>query len=99
MEVLVTRKGQVTVPVKLRRKYKIVEGMKLTVEDSPSGIVFKVIPKIEDLSTKMNLPLIDVYNAFGDHSDYFVDGIHPNSKGATLVANEVYEAITPRSLR
>jgi bifunctional DNA-binding transcriptional regulator/antitoxin component of YhaV-PrlF toxin-antitoxin module len=50
MDVLVTRKGQVTVPVELRRKYKIVEGMKLTVEDSPAGIVFKVIPKIEDLA-------------------------------------------------
>lgn len=46
MEVIVTRKGQVTVPVELRRKYQIVEGMKMTVEDSPSGIVFKVIPKI-----------------------------------------------------
>jgi bifunctional DNA-binding transcriptional regulator/antitoxin component of YhaV-PrlF toxin-antitoxin module len=50
MDALVTRKGQVTVPVELRRKYKIVKGMKLTVEDSPSGIVFKVIPKIEDLA-------------------------------------------------
>ena len=56
---MVTRKGQVTVPVKLRRKYHIQEGMKLTVEDSPSGIVFKVTPKIEDLagidSGKINL--------------------------------------------
>ncbi len=50
MEVLVTRKGQVTVPIELRRKYQIVEGMKMTVEDSPSGIVFRVIPKIEDLA-------------------------------------------------
>jgi bifunctional DNA-binding transcriptional regulator/antitoxin component of YhaV-PrlF toxin-antitoxin module len=50
MDALVTRKGQVTVPVELRRKYKIVEGMKLTVEDSPAGIVFKVVPKIEDLA-------------------------------------------------
>ena len=50
MEVMVTRKGQVTVPVELRRKYQIVEGMKMTVEDSPSGIVFKVIPRIEDLA-------------------------------------------------
>ena len=50
MDALVTRKGQVTIPVELRRQYKIVEGMKLTVEDSPSGIVFKVIPKIEDLA-------------------------------------------------
>ena len=50
MEALVTRKGQVTIPVELRRQYNIVEGMKLTVEDSPQGIVFKVIPKIEDLA-------------------------------------------------
>ena len=50
MDALVTRKGQVTVPVELRRKYKIVEGMKLTGEDSPAGIVFKVVPKIEDLA-------------------------------------------------
>lgn len=49
MEVLVTRKGQVTVPVKLRRKYRIREGMKLMVEDSPSGIVLKVIPRLQDL--------------------------------------------------
>ena len=47
---MVTRKGQVTVPVELRRKYGIIEGMKMVVEDSPSGIVFKVIPKIEDLA-------------------------------------------------
>jgi AbrB family looped-hinge helix DNA binding protein len=50
MEALVTRKGQVTIPVELRRQYKIVEGTKLTVEDSPQGIVFKVTPKIEDLA-------------------------------------------------
>jgi AbrB family looped-hinge helix DNA binding protein len=50
MEVMVTRKGQVTVPVELRRKYGIVEGMKMIVEDSPSGIVFRVVPRIEDLA-------------------------------------------------
>jgi len=50
MEVVVTRKGQVTVPIELRRKYGIAEGMKMVVEDSPSGIVFKVVPRIEDLA-------------------------------------------------
>jgi AbrB family looped-hinge helix DNA binding protein len=50
MEVLVTRKGQVTVPVALRRKYGIEEGMKMVVEDSPSGIILKVVPKIEDFA-------------------------------------------------
>ncbi|MBS7649432.1 MAG: AbrB/MazE/SpoVT family DNA-binding domain-containing protein [Candidatus Bathyarchaeia archaeon] len=50
MEVKVTRKGQVTVPVELRKKYGIIEGTKMIVEDSPEGIIFKVIPRIEDLA-------------------------------------------------
>ncbi len=45
-----TRKGQVTVPVELRRKYGIVEGTKMIVEDSSQGIIFKVVPKVEDLA-------------------------------------------------
>jgi antitoxin PrlF len=49
LEVLVTRKGQVTIPIELRRKYGIEEGMKMTVEDSDVGIVLKVIPRVEDL--------------------------------------------------
>ena len=48
-EVLVTRKGQITVPVAMRRKYGIKEGMTITVEDSGSEIVLRVIPKFEDL--------------------------------------------------
>jgi len=48
-EVLVTRKGQITVPVALRRKYGIKEGMKITVEDAGSNIVLKVVPRFEDL--------------------------------------------------
>jgi bifunctional DNA-binding transcriptional regulator/antitoxin component of YhaV-PrlF toxin-antitoxin module len=49
MEVLVTRKGQVTVPIELRRKYKIKQGMKITFEDAPIGIVLKVTPRLQDL--------------------------------------------------
>ena len=48
-EVLVTRKGQITVPIALRRKYGIKQGMKITVQDSGSGIVLKVVPRFEDL--------------------------------------------------
>ena len=44
-----TRKGQITVPVALRRKYGITEGMKITVEDSGSNIVLNIIPRFEDL--------------------------------------------------
>jgi lysophospholipase L1-like esterase len=55
-----------------------------------------IVPKIEDLANKMNLPLIDMYTAFGNRPDYFVDGVHPNSQGATLIASEVYKAINQK---
>ena len=40
-EVVVTKKGQTTIPVKLRRKYKIEEGSKLEVIDTGEGIFLK----------------------------------------------------------
>jgi AbrB family looped-hinge helix DNA binding protein len=43
-EVLVTRKGQTTIPVRLREKYGIREGTRLEVIDSESGILLK--PKL-----------------------------------------------------
>ena len=48
-EVLVTRKGQITVPIALRRKYGIKQGMKMIVQDSGEGIVLKIAPRIEDI--------------------------------------------------
>ena len=42
----------------------------------------------------MNLPTVDMYSAFGNHSDYFMDGVHPGSDGASLIASHVYDAIT-----
>lgn len=40
-EVVVTRKGQTTIPVELRRKYRIEEGTRLQVIETPEGILFK----------------------------------------------------------
>ncbi len=40
-EVVVTRKGQTTVPVRLRRKYGISEGTRLEVEDTGKGILLR----------------------------------------------------------
>ncbi len=39
--VVVTKKGQTTIPVKLRKKYKIEEGTKLAVIDAKDGILLK----------------------------------------------------------
>ncbi len=49
-EVVVTRKGQTTIPVKLRKKYGIHEGARLKVEDTGDGILLKKLPSILDLA-------------------------------------------------
>jgi len=49
-EVVVTRKGQTTIPISLRRKYGIREGTRLEVLDSGSGILMKPRPSTADLA-------------------------------------------------
>ena len=53
-----------------------------------------VLPHIDNLANQMNLPTVDMYNALISHSDYFMDGVHPNPDGATVIASNVYDAIT-----
>ena len=65
---------------------------------SPSYLANTIIPFIDDVANKMNLPLIDIYDSFGNHTDYFQDGVHPNSEGAALIASDVYSAIDPWTL-
>ncbi len=54
-----------------------------------------IIPQTANLADKMSLPLIDVYDSFENHTDYFVDGVHPNSEGAALIAADVCDTIDP----
>lgn len=49
-EVVVTRKGQTTIPVKLRVKYRIEEGTRLEVVDTKEGILFKPKKSTVDLA-------------------------------------------------
>jgi AbrB family looped-hinge helix DNA binding protein len=56
-EVVVTKKGQTTIPVKLRKKYKIEEGTKLAVISTKEGILYKPKKSIWDK--------IGIYSKFG----------------------------------
>jgi len=49
-EVVVTRKGQTTIPAKLRKKYKIQEGTRLEVIETEEGILFKPKKSTIDLA-------------------------------------------------
>jgi AbrB family looped-hinge helix DNA binding protein len=48
-EVVVTKKGQTTIPVRLRKKYKIEEGTRLAVLDTEEGILLKPKKSIWDM--------------------------------------------------
>jgi AbrB family looped-hinge helix DNA binding protein len=48
-EVVVTKKGQTTIPVRLRRKFKIEEGTRLEVIETVDGILFKPKKSIWDM--------------------------------------------------
>ena len=48
LETTVTRKGQVTIPAELRKKYGIREGMKADITDAPSGLLLKPKPHMND---------------------------------------------------
>ncbi len=62
---------------------------------TPSAEYFRdnVIPTIEQAANQTNLPIIDVYSALANYSDFFRDGIHPDEQGAILIANEIYKVI------
>jgi AbrB family looped-hinge helix DNA binding protein len=49
-EVVVTRKGQTTIPIRLREKYKIEEGTRLQVVDTKEGILLKPKKSTMDLA-------------------------------------------------
>jgi len=60
---------------------------------NPEYFKLTVIPCIEQAADETNLPVINVYSALASYSDYFPDGVHPNSAGSKLIANEIYKAI------
>ena len=49
-ELAVSKKGRVTIPIKLRRKYGIEEGSKVTIFEEDGKIVIKKLPSILDLA-------------------------------------------------
>ena len=48
--VKVTRRGQTTIPLEFRQKCDIKEGDQLLVSLTDEGILFKPIPKLEDMA-------------------------------------------------
>lgn len=48
--VKVTRRGQTTIPIEFRQKFGIKEGDQLMVEATEKGLLFRPIPRLEDMA-------------------------------------------------
>jgi acyl-CoA thioesterase I len=53
-----------------------------------------VIPSIALVAKQTDFVIIDVYSALANSYDLFPDGVHPDSEGAMMIANEIYQVIT-----
>lgn len=62
---------------------------KWTINDST--LTAGVIPAVEKIAKKNNLPVIDLYHQMHDQGENFFDGIHPNEKGAEIMAVKIAE--------
>jgi acyl-CoA thioesterase I len=60
---------------------------------SPEYYAQTIIPLIKEVATQTDLPTVDVYSALLDASEHFPDGLHPNSDGGKLIAEEIYKTI------
>jgi len=54
----------------------------------------EILPRVRQVASAEGCPVIDVCTPLLNHSEYFPDGVHPNSQGAQIIANIIYKAIT-----
>jgi acyl-CoA thioesterase-1 len=55
--------------------------------------VTNIIPAIKNIAKANNLPVIDLYTKMSNQPENFSDGIHPNEKGARIMADFIAKAI------
>jgi len=60
---------------------------------SPGVVATNIAPQVRELSTELQLPLIDLHVRLANHANWFPDTVHPDSKGATAMAAVMYEAV------
>jgi len=57
----------------------------------------EVIPLVNSIARKKNVPVIDLYGPLSGKAELFPDQIHPNAEGAYDIAKEIYNTLTGRT--
>ena len=61
---------------------------------SETKIKNEVIPLINRIARKKNVPVIDLFGPLSDKPELFPDRIHPNAEGAHGIAGEIYAVLS-----
>lgn len=56
----------------------------------------QILPLIDEVARQTKLPLIDLNATFADQTALVPDGVHPDARGATLMARTIFTALTAR---
>jgi len=76
----------------------IVDSPKMFVSSSSayndSYLINNLIPQVENVAKQYNLTSVNMYHAFEEHPDYYVDGVHPNEQGSELIATTMFDVVT-----
>ena len=56
----------------------------------------EVIPRIQAVAKESHVPVIDLYTEFADQADMFPDGVHPDARGARVMAAAIYAKLVGR---
>ena len=51
----------------------------------------EVLPICHRVAEEKNVPVIDIHSAFMGRKELFVDGCHPNARGARMMAEEIFK--------
>ncbi|MES2695250.1 MAG: hypothetical protein V4773_17375, partial [Verrucomicrobiota bacterium] len=57
----------------------------------------QILVRIDEVARAANLPLLDLHATFGQQSALMPDGVHPDARGAALMARTIYAALTGRA--
>ncbi|GGZ22411.1 hypothetical protein GCM10007049_14040 [Echinicola pacifica] len=58
-----------------------------------SVMVDEMMPMLKEIAKATNSKMINLYKPFKKHSDWFADGVHPNTDGNRLIAKVVAKKI------
>jgi acyl-CoA thioesterase I len=56
----------------------------------------EVIPRIREIARKAHAPVIDLYAEFADKAGMLPDGVHPDARGARVMAAAIYAKLIGR---